>query len=86
MRLRESRRGRAGRFRLCTSRRTAGGRPCVTPGTAPHRLTAVTPTGRTVRERPSSRRSSLEPSKITVKGATASDLRVACYASADPGL
>src|SRR5713226_3567829 len=49
-------------------RHTAGCRPCVTPGTARHRLATVTPADRGPRERPSSRRSSLEPSKITLKG------------------
>ena len=50
-------------------RHTAGCRPSVTPGTARHRLVAVTPADRThVGYGPSSRRSSLEPGKITFKG------------------
>ena len=34
-------------LRLCTLRRTAGCRPSATPGTARHRLAAVTPADRT---------------------------------------
>jgi hypothetical protein len=50
-------------LRLCTWRRTAGCRPCVTPGTARPTLAAVTPPSVPAREWPSSWRSSLEPSQ-----------------------
>jgi hypothetical protein len=46
------------------------------PGTARHRLAAVTPAEHACAERPSSRRSSLEPTKITVKSAPACGLCV----------
>ena len=66
-------------LRLSALRRTAGCRPSATPGTACHRLAAVTPADPRPRgDRPSSRRSSLEPTKITVKSAPAFSLRVAC--------
>jgi hypothetical protein len=63
-------------LRLSTLRRTAGCRPCVTPDTACPQSAAVTPTERAMRGPPSSRRSSLEPTKITVKSAPACGLRV----------
>jgi hypothetical protein len=53
---RDSHRNRAGSPAL-DLRRTAGCRPSATPGTARHRLTAITPADRASREkRPSSRR------------------------------
>jgi hypothetical protein len=50
-------------------RHTAGCRPSVTPDTARCWLTAVTPASRARRRTPSSRRSSIEPRKITIKSA-----------------
>src|SRR5215471_14368304 len=64
--------------RLSTRRRTAGCRPSANPGTACHRLAAVAPADPRPRGDRPSRRSSLEPTKITVKSAPAFSLRVAC--------
>jgi hypothetical protein len=58
-------------------RRTAGCRPSATPGTARHRLAAVTPADRASRENghpPGA--PALSRAKITVKSATACGLRV----------
>jgi hypothetical protein len=67
-------------LRLSPITATAGGRATCPPGTARHQLAAVTPKGARPRAgaAPSSRRSSLEPDNITVKGASACGLRVAC--------
>ncbi len=46
MRPRDSPRFRGWQPRLCTLRHTADCRPCVTPGTARHRLAAVMPADR----------------------------------------
>jgi hypothetical protein len=62
-------RHRAGRFRLCTcGTRRAAARALPRHGPSPAVSPSRTPTV-PARERPSSRRSSLEPGKITVKGA-----------------
>ena len=63
-------------LRLRPCGHTAGCRSSAAPGTARHRLTAVTPAERTRRGRPSSRRSVLSRAKITVKSAPACGLRV----------
>ena len=56
-------------LRLCTWRRTAGCRPCVTPGAACHRLAAVTLANRAVGNGHPSGVPVLSRAKITVKGA-----------------
>jgi len=68
MRPRDSHRSRAGSSAFAPCGRTAGCRPCVTPGTARHQLAAATPAKRALGTAILPGAPVLSRAKITVKG------------------